>query len=143
MTPLNINQTIRLACGLALGTFLLRLGGTLPAGVGRLRDTDRARRRAAEAASSPGRNYLAVLLAEFRRGTLVAQRYESLRYRSAGHGRLAPDDIARQVFEEFYAAEQAVEPRRRGGRPESPERRSCLAKASPCRVTPSATVPSF
>jgi hypothetical protein len=121
MTPLNISQTIRLACGVALGSFLLRLGGALPAGVGRLRVIGRARRRV-QVVPSRGRNYLADLLAEFRRGTVAAQRYESLRYRGAGHGRMAPDDIPRRIFEEFYAAEEAVEPGRPGGQSGSPER---------------------
>jgi hypothetical protein len=61
---------------------------------------------------SPSRRYLSSLFAEFRRAAAAAQRYEDLRYRSASHARIAPDDIPRQVFEELYAGGEAVESRR-------------------------------
>jgi hypothetical protein len=44
----------------------------------------------------------APVLAEFRRGLAAEQRYEALRYRRACNGRVAPTEIARRVFEEFY-----------------------------------------
>jgi hypothetical protein len=52
--------------------------------------------------SGPG--ILVVVLAEFRRGVAAAQRYETLRYCSACDGRLAPADIPRRIFEEFYSS---------------------------------------
>jgi hypothetical protein len=70
------------------------------------------------------------MLAEFTRANAAAQRYEDLRYRSAGHGRIAPDDIPRRVFEEFYSVGEAVESRRPGWRrSDSPERQRGAAKA--------------
>jgi hypothetical protein len=54
-------------------------------------------------------NFLSAMLAEFRRATAAAQRYDDLRCRSAGTGRIAPVDLPRQVFEEFYAFERPAE----------------------------------
>jgi hypothetical protein len=65
---------------------------------------------------SPSRNYLLGMFAEFSRAVAAAQRYEDLRYRRASHGEIAPVDIPRRIFEEFYAVGDAVEARR-------PERR--------------------
>jgi hypothetical protein len=79
----------------------------------------------------PSRNYLLSLLAEFTRATVAAQRYEDLRYRSAGHGRTAPDDIPRRVFEEVYSVDEAVESRRPAPRrSDSPAPEGRTAKAS-------------
>jgi hypothetical protein len=50
--------------------------------------------------SGPG--ILVVVLAEFRRGVAAAQRYE--RYCSACDEGVAPADIPRRIFEEFYAS---------------------------------------
>jgi hypothetical protein len=50
--------------------------------------------------SGPGT--LALVLAEFQRSLAAAQRYEALRYRSACDGRVAPTEISRRIFEEFY-----------------------------------------
>jgi hypothetical protein len=47
-------------------------------------------------------NLLVAMLAEFRRAIAAAQRYDDLRYRSAGRGAIAPADIPRRVFEELY-----------------------------------------
>jgi hypothetical protein len=69
-----------------------------------------------QAVALPSRNYLLEMFAEFSRAVSAAQRYEDLRYRSGGRGRIAPADIPRQIFEEFYAADETVELRR-------PERR--------------------
>jgi hypothetical protein len=69
------------------------------------------------------------MLAEFRRAAAAAQRYEDLRYRSA-HGKIAPADIPRRVFEEFYSVGEAVESRRpRRLQADSPERQRTAAKA--------------
>jgi hypothetical protein len=54
-------------------------------------------------------SFLLAMLAEFRRAAAAAQRYEDLRYRSAGTGRIAPGDLPRQVFEEFYSVEKPPE----------------------------------
>jgi hypothetical protein len=80
--------------------------------------------------ASPSRNYLLEMFAEFSRAVSAAQRYEDLRYRSGGHDRIAPTDIPRQIFEEFYSADEIVEarhPERR--RSDSPERQPGTAKA--------------
>jgi hypothetical protein len=80
---------------------------------------------------SSSRNFLLDMLAEFARANAAAQRYEDLRYRSAGHG-IAPDDITRRVFEEFYAVGEPVESRRPGWRrSDSPERQVNAARALP------------
>jgi hypothetical protein len=44
-----------------------------------------------------------VLLAEFRRASAAARRYDALRYGSARDDRMAGADIPRQVFEELYS----------------------------------------
>jgi hypothetical protein len=54
-------------------------------------------------------NYLLAMLAEFRRAAAAAQRYDDLRYRSAGTGRIATADFPRRVFEEFYSVETPAE----------------------------------
>jgi hypothetical protein len=54
-----------------------------------------------------GPNFLLATLAEFTRATAAAQRYDDLRYRSAGG--IAPADIPRRVFEELYGSEQRAE----------------------------------
>ncbi len=80
--------------------------------------------------ASPSRNYLLEMFAEFSRAVTAAQRYEDLRYRSCGHGRIAPADIPRQIFEEFYSTDEIVEslrPERR--RSDSPEHQPGTAKA--------------
>jgi hypothetical protein len=56
---------------------------------------------------SPRPNLLLAMVAEFRRACAAAQRYEDLRYRSAG--RSAPAAIPRRVFEELYSSEKAAE----------------------------------
>jgi hypothetical protein len=58
------------------------------------------------------RNYLMEMFAEFSRAVTAAQRYEDLRYRSCGHARIAPTDIPRRIFEEFYSTDETVESRR-------------------------------
>lgn len=50
-----------------------------------------------------GWSFLVVLLAEFRRASAAAQRYQDLRYRSACHGYTGLDGIPARVFEEFYS----------------------------------------
>jgi hypothetical protein len=79
--------------------------------------------------ASPSRNYLLDMFAEFSRAVAAAQRYEDLRYRGRGHGTIAPADIPRQIFEEFYAGEtvESRHPERR--RSDSPERQPGAAKA--------------
>jgi hypothetical protein len=81
--------------------------------------------------ASPSWNYLLEMFAEYSRAVTAAQRYEDLRYRSCGHDRIAPTDIPRQIFEEFYSAagETAASrgPARR--RSDSPERQPGTAKA--------------
>jgi hypothetical protein len=62
--------------------------------------------------SSPRQSFLLAMLAEFGRATAAAQRYDDLRYRSAGRGSIAADDISRRVFEEFYSFGKAAESRR-------------------------------
>ena len=87
--------------------------------------------------ASPSRNYLLEMFAEFSRAVAAAQRYEDLRYRSASHGKIAPDDIPRQIFAEFYSVGEAVEARR----PESPERQPSTAKVLSQQDTTPAMVP--
>lgn len=48
---------------------------------------------------SPRLRLFSTILAEFRRALGAAQRYESLRYGQS----LAPSDIPRRIFDEFYA----------------------------------------
>jgi hypothetical protein len=59
--------------------------------------------------SGPG--ILVVMLAELRRALAATRRYEHLRYRSACAGRVAPADIPRQLFEEFYSSKEVVKRR--------------------------------
>jgi hypothetical protein len=61
---------------------------------------------------SLGRIIFAVVLAEFRRAVAAARRYEDLRYGSGRHGDMAPAEIPRRVFEEFYSSARPVESRR-------------------------------
>jgi hypothetical protein len=79
--------------------------------------------------ASPSRNYLLDMFAEFSRAVAAAQRYEDLRYRRGGHGRIGPADIPRQIFEEFYSAGEAVESRPERRRSNASERRVGAAKA--------------
>jgi len=44
-----------------------------------------------------------VLLAEFRRASAAARRYDALRYGGARDDGIAGADIARRVFKEFYS----------------------------------------
>jgi hypothetical protein len=53
-------------------------------------------------------SFLLTMVSEFRRACSAAQRYEDLRYRSAG-GSIEPAEIPQRVFEEFYAFEKAAE----------------------------------
>ena len=87
--------------------------------------------------ASPSRNYLLEMFAEFSRAVAAAKRYEDLRYRSASHGKIAPDDIPRRVFAEFYAVGEAAEARR----PESPERQPGTAKVLSQQDTTPAMAP--
>jgi hypothetical protein len=84
-----------------------------------------AKIRGVQLMASPSRNYLLEMFAEFSRAVAAAHRYEDLRYRSASHGKIAPDDISRRIFAEFYAVGEAVEARR----PEAPARQPSTAKA--------------
>ena len=52
---------------------------------------------------------LLAMVAEFGRACAAAQRYEDLRHRGAGRGSIAPADVPRRVFEEFYSVEQTAE----------------------------------
>jgi hypothetical protein len=53
-----------------------------------------------------------------------------LRYRGASHGKIAPDEIPRLIFEEFYSVGEAVESRHsERRRSDSPERQPSTAKA--------------
>ena len=80
--------------------------------------------------ASQSRNYLLDMFAEFSRAVAAAQRYDDLRYRSASHGKSAPDDIPRRIFAEFYSVGEAVEARRpEPRRSDSPERQPSTAKA--------------
>lgn len=79
---------------------------------------------------SSRQSFLLAMVAEFGRATAAAQRYEDLRYRSGPRGRIAPADIPRRVFEEFYSFGKAVESRRPGWRPSDlPEGQFSTAKA--------------
>ena len=53
-----------------------------------------------------GRTVFAVVLAEFSLALAAARRYEDLRYGNGRHEGMAPADIPRRVFEEFYAYER-------------------------------------
>jgi hypothetical protein len=44
-----------------------------------------------------------VVLAEFGRGVAATRRYEDLRYGRGRHEGIAPADVPRRIFEEFYA----------------------------------------
>jgi hypothetical protein len=50
-----------------------------------------------------GPSTLVPVLAEFQRSVAAAQRYDALRYRSAYDGRVAPTEVSRRIFEEFYS----------------------------------------
>jgi hypothetical protein len=79
---------------------------------------------------SSSRHYLSGMLAEFTRAIAAAHRYEDLRYRSARRGTIAPDEIPRQIFEEFYSVTEAVELRPPVSRQtDSPKPRYRTAKA--------------
>jgi hypothetical protein len=81
--------------------------------------------------TSARQSFLLAMVAEFGRATAAAQRYEELRYRSARDGRIAPADIPRRVFEEFYSFGKAVESRRPEWRPaDLSEGEASTAKAS-------------
>jgi hypothetical protein len=56
---------------------------------------------------------LVVILAEFRRAIAATRRYEGLRWGSGRREGIAPADIPRRIFEEFYALGTAVDPRPR------------------------------
>jgi hypothetical protein len=71
-----------------------------------------------------GLGILAVVLAEFRRAVAAARRYEDLRYGSGRHEGIAPADIPRWIFEEFYSYARPVESRRAGWSPQVTWRRS-------------------
>ena len=55
--------------------------------------------------SGPG--ILVAVLAELRRAVAATGRYEHLRYRRACAGRVAPADIPRRLFEEFYSSKRS------------------------------------
>jgi hypothetical protein len=77
---------------------------------------------------SLARIIFAVILAEFRRAVAAARRYEDLRYGSGRHEGIAPADIPRRVFEEFYSYARPVELRRAEWNPEVTGRRSCAPR---------------
>jgi hypothetical protein len=80
--------------------------------------------------ASPSRNYLLDMFAEFSRAVAAAQRYENLRYRRASQEKIAPDDIPRRIFEEFYSSSETVESRRsERRRSDAPEPQPGTAKA--------------
>jgi hypothetical protein len=58
-----------------------------------------------------GLGFLVVLLAEFKRASAAAQRYQDLRYRSACHGYARLADIPARIFEEFYSSGLTAERR--------------------------------
>lgn len=47
--------------------------------------------------------FFSILRTEFARARAAVQRYESLRFGRARHENLPPADIARRIFDEFYA----------------------------------------
>jgi hypothetical protein len=65
--------------------------------------------RRVQVVPSPNRSFLLAMLAEFTRACAAAQRYEDLRHRSASRVALAPDEIPRRIFEEFYCFDQTAE----------------------------------
>jgi hypothetical protein len=52
---------------------------------------------------SPRLEFFLAVLAELGRALAAARRHESLRYGRGRQGGIAPADIPRQIFEEFYA----------------------------------------
>ena len=83
--------------------------------------------RATRKGHGSGFGIVVTTFAELGRALAAAQRYEDLRYRSAGHATIDPADIPRLIFEELYAggevprragrpASQAVDPMRAAGR---------------------------
>jgi hypothetical protein len=73
---------------------------------------------------SLGRIIFAVVLAEFRRAIAAVGRYEDLRYGRGRHEGIAPADIPRRVFEEFYSSAPPVEASRAEWNPQVDSRRS-------------------
>ena len=73
---------------------------------------------------SLGRIVFAVVLAEFRRAIAAVGRYEDLRYGRGRHEGIAPADIPRRVFKEFYSSAPPVEARRAEWNPQVDSRRS-------------------
>jgi hypothetical protein len=70
----------------------------------------------------------AVLLAEFRRAVAAARRYEDLRCGRGRHKDMAPTEIPRQVFQEFYSDARPVESRRAEVNPQFTWRRSAARR---------------
>jgi hypothetical protein len=60
--------------------------------------------------------------AELGRALAAAQRYEDLRYRSAGHASIDPADIPRRVFEELYASGEVSRPQAKPSNRSAPRR---------------------
>jgi hypothetical protein len=75
-----------------------------------------------------GRTIFAVVLAEFRRAVAAARRYEHLRYGSCRQEGIAPAEIPRRVFEEFYSSAPPVDARRAEWKPQVDSRRSAARR---------------
>jgi hypothetical protein len=56
-----------------------------------------------------GLGFFDVVLAEFGRAVAAARRYDDLRYGRGRREGIAPADIPRRMFEEFYAPGRAVD----------------------------------
>ena len=81
---------------------------------------------------TPVDEFLAVLLAEFRRARAAAQRYKDLRYRSACYEGIALAQLSPRIFEEFYRDSEdaaVVVHRNAGVRSPSGHRRAVTASA--------------
>jgi hypothetical protein len=72
----------------------------------------------------------AVVLAEFRRAIAAARRYEDLRYGSGRHEGVAPADVPRRTFEEFYSCARPVKLHRADWNPQVSWRPSGARRAA-------------
>ena len=78
-------------------------------------------------ANVPGLEVFLAIVAELSRALAAARRHDSLRYGRGRQGGIAPADISRQIFEEFYAIQRdfedaAIAPRQRPLSPSRPRR---------------------
>jgi hypothetical protein len=95
--------------------------------------------RATRKGRGSGFGIVVTTFAELGRALAAAQRYEDLRYRSAGHGNIDPAAIPPRIFEEFYAFGEAAEAR---STIPAPEPRTGRRRGADQRPTPGRPLPA-